>query len=97
MINSYLCTCLHTCATNCYHVAFIIDGHSSHYSPATIKLAAENQIIVFVLPPHTTHIAQPLDRGCFSPLKTAWRKYCHDFRAKNPGRVVTRYDFCQIF
>ena len=75
----------------------LLDGHSSHYSPATIKLAAENQIIVFVLPPHTTHIAQPLDRGCFSPLKTAWRKYCHDFRAKNPGRVVTRYDFCQIF
>ena len=75
----------------------LLDGHSSHYSPSTIKLAAENQIIVFVLPPNTTHIAQPLDVGCFSPLKAAWRKYCHDFRAKNPGRVVTRYDFCHIF
>ena len=75
----------------------LLDGHSSHYSPSTIKLAAENQIIVFVLPPNTTHIAQPLDVGCFSPLKAAWIKYCHDFRAKNPGRVVTRYDFCHIF
>ena len=75
----------------------LLDGHSSHYSPATIKLVAENQVIVFVLPPNTTHVAQPLDRGCFSPLKSAWRKYCHDFRAKNPGRVFTRYEFNQIF
>ena len=75
----------------------LLDGHSSHYSPATIKLAAENQVIVFVLPPNTTHIAQPLDRGCFSPLKSAWRKYCHEFRANNPGRVITRYEFNQIF
>ena len=75
----------------------LLDGHSAHYSPATIKLAAENQVIVFVLPPNTTHVAQPLDRGCFSPLKAAWRKYCHEFRSKNPGRVVTRYEFCQIF
>ena len=57
----------------------LLDGHSSHYSPATIRLAAENQIVMFVLPPHTTHIAQPLDRGCFSPLKTAWRWVCHEF------------------
>ena len=31
----------------------LLDGHPSHYSPSTIKLAAENQIIVFVLPPLT--------------------------------------------
>ena len=75
----------------------LLDGHSAHYSPSTLKLAAENQVIVFVLPPNTTHVAQPLDRGCFSPLKAAWRKYCHEFRSKNPGRVVIRYEFCQIF
>ena len=37
------------------------------------------------------------DRGCFSPLKAAWRKYFHEFGARNPGKVVTRYDFCEIF
>ena len=67
----------------------LLDGHSSHYSPATIKLAAENQIVVFVLPSRTTHFAKPLDKGSFYPLKIAWRKYSHEFRAKNPGRVVT--------
>lgn len=63
----------------------LLDGHSSHYSPITVKLAAESGVVVFVLPPNTTHVAQPLDRGCFSPLKSAWRKYCHEFRVKNPG------------
>lgn len=75
----------------------LLDGHSSHYCPAVIKLAAENSVIVFALPPHTTHIAQPLDRGCFSPLKSAWRQICHEFCSNNVGRTVTRYEFSQLF
>ena len=66
-------------------------------SPETINIAAQNQVIVFALPPHTTHIAQPLDRGCFAPLKTAWRQLCHKFITDNPGRTVTQYDFSQLF
>ena len=75
----------------------LLDGHSSHYSSAFIKLAAEEGIIIFVLPPNTTHITQPLDKGCFSPLKVAWRQACHDYRTRFPGRVVTRLDFNQVF
>ena len=75
----------------------LLDGHSSHYCPETIKLAAEKRIILFALPPHTTHITQPLDRGCFVPLKVAWRDVCHEFCVKNSGRVITRFDFCQLF
>ena len=54
----------------------LIDGHSSHYCPDTIKLAAQQQVILFALPPNTTHISQPLDRGCFGPLKEAWKQVC---------------------
>ena len=36
------------------------------YCPDTIRLAAKHQIILFALPPNTTHISQPLDKGCFS-------------------------------
>ncbi len=35
-----------------------MDGHSSHYFPETITLAAENGIIIFTLPPNTTHLTQ---------------------------------------
>ena len=46
-------------------VLLLLDGHSSHYSPVTIYLAAENQVILFAFPPHSSHVSQPLDRSCF--------------------------------
>lgn len=47
----------------------LLDGHSSHYTPEAIKVAAENDIILFCLPPNATHMAQPLDVSFFGPLK----------------------------
>ena len=52
----------------------LIDGHSSHYQPSLIRTALLNNVIIFCLPPHTTHLAQPLDKTCFSPLKAAWHE-----------------------
>ena len=45
----------------------LLDGHSSHYCPETISCATENGVIIFVLPPNTTHLTQPLDKGVFGP------------------------------
>ena len=75
----------------------LLDGHSTHYCPETIKVAAENEVIMCALPPHTTHLTQPLDRGCFAPLKVVWRQVCHEFSVQNPGKVVTQYEFCSLF
>ena len=75
----------------------LLDGHSSHYSPYAIRFAAKEKVIMFALPPHTTHVTQPLDRSCFSPLKVAWREVCHTFMAENPGKRVTRFNFSQLF
>ena len=72
----------------------LLDGHSTHYCSDTINMAAQNQVIIFTLPPHTTHVMQPLDRGCFAPLKVSWRQICHQFIAKNPGKTESQYDFC---
>ena len=57
----------------------LLDGHLSHYCPSMIHQAAEHKVILFVLPPNTTHLTQPLDKGIFGPLKTEWRKICHDY------------------
>ena len=75
----------------------LVDGHSSHYCPSAIRFAAKEQIIIFALPPHTTHLTQPLDRGCFSPLKMAWREVCHKFMVENPGKRITRFNFSHLF
>ena len=45
-------------------VALLMDGHSSHYCPETIRMAAKQQVVLCTLPPHTTHLTQPLDSGC---------------------------------
>ena len=42
----------------------------------------------------TTHNTS-LDRGCFTPLKVAWRDICHKFCARHLGRIVSRFDFCE--
>ncbi len=75
----------------------LMDGHSSHYCPETIRCAAQAQIVLFALPPNTTHLSQPLDKGCFGPLKLEWQRVCHEFMSKNPGKVVTRYSFSELF
>ena len=75
----------------------LLDGHSSHFEPQTIRFAKENNIIVFCLPPHTTHEAQPLDCSLFGPLKVHWTSACHDFHQKNPGKIITKYNFSALF
>ena len=75
----------------------LMDGHSSHYCPETIRFAAENRVILFTLPPNTTHISQPLDKGCFGPFKLAWKDSVHKYMVSNPGKVVTRYAFSPLF
>jgi len=56
-------------------ILLLLDGHSSHYCPDTIRLAAKNDVILFALPPNTTHLSQPLDKGCFSSLKRSWKVF----------------------
>lgn len=75
----------------------LLDGHSSHFNPEFVRKAAKEQVIVFCLLPHTTHLTQPLDKGCFGPLKVFWREECQDFLANNPDKVVTRFQFSQLF
>ncbi len=75
----------------------LLDGHNSHYNPSAVRVAIKEKVILFTLPPHTTHITQPLDRGCFGPLKTAWRSSCHEFMRNNPGKVITKFSFNAVF
>ena len=78
-------------------VLLLMDGHSSHYCPAMIRMAAKEKVILFILPLHTTHLSQPLDRSCFGPLKTFWRQVCQTYCYKNPGSVVGMYEFSRLF
>ena len=74
----------------------LCDGHSSHYTPEAISGAAEVGVIICI-PPNFTQAAQPLDVSFFGPLKRHWSSVCHEFLANNPGSVVTKLQFSQLF
>ncbi|KAJ0134501.1 Uncharacterized protein HZ326_22450 [Fusarium oxysporum f. sp. albedinis] len=50
----------------------ILDGHESHHSADFQIYCEENNIITLCMPPHSSHLLQPLDVGCFGPLKKAY-------------------------
>lgn len=47
----------------------ICDGHDSHISGSFIAHCLQNRIVLLILPPHTSHLLQPLDVVLFGPLK----------------------------
>ena len=75
----------------------LLDGHSSHYNPEFIRFAAQKGVIVFALPPNTTHLSQPLDGVCFKALKQCWDEQCNLFMSDNPGKTTTIYQFSELF
>lgn len=75
----------------------LLDGHSSHFEPTSIEYAKKKGVIIFCLPPHTTHECQPLDVSFFKSLKVHWREECHKFYRKNPGLNINKFNFCSIF
>ena len=49
----------------------LCDGHDSHISAALVGYTIQHHIVLVLLPPHSSHLLQPLDVGIFGPLKTA--------------------------
>jgi hypothetical protein len=47
----------------------ILDGHESHISAQFQQYCKEHEIIALCMPPYSSHLLQPLDVGCFSPMK----------------------------
>jgi hypothetical protein len=62
----------------------ILDGHESYLNQDFKDYCLENKILTLCMPAHSSHILQPLDVVCFSPLK---RKYSQRVRDLARRRV----------
>jgi hypothetical protein len=49
-----------------------VDSHESYNLYEFYKYSEEEKIIVLCMPPHSSYLLQPLDVGCFSPLKRVY-------------------------
>ena len=56
----------------------IVDGHNSHFSMGFMQFCESHQIELFYLPPHTTHILQPLAVGLLGPLQHNYSRGIED-------------------
>jgi hypothetical protein len=50
----------------------ILDSHGSHMTPEFDQYCLAHSIIVLCMPPHSSHLLQLLDIGCFSVLKRSY-------------------------
>ena len=65
----------------------IVDGHSSRKCPDAPDLLAENNIDMFVLPSHSSHLLQPLDQWVFLAMNDAFR---HSGRSRQGAEFILR-------
>jgi hypothetical protein len=74
----------------------IIDGHESHDSLQFQQYCKDNKIITICMPPHSSHLLQPLDVGCFAPLKKAYGRQAEDLM-RNHITHISKIEFLPCF
>ena len=77
-------------------VILFVDGHASHISLDVIDLARENDIVLFCLPPHTTHALQPLDVSVFKSLKSHFSKAVQAVFFAKKDFIVSKREFARV-
>jgi hypothetical protein len=73
----------------------ILDGHGSHHTRQFIQYCDDHGIVPFGLPPHLTHLLQPLDVVIFQPLKHYHAKAL-DILVRDGCVNITKLEFLSI-
>ena len=68
----------------------LYDGHATHVTLEIIDLARRSDVHLFVLPPHSSHLLQPLDVSIFSPFKNSLNLEMHKYMHDHPNNIITR-------
>ena len=74
----------------------MIDGHESHVSAEFQAFCKKKKIITVSMPPHLSHLLQPLDVRCFSLLKRAYSREIEGFM-KSLVNHITKAEFLIAF
>jgi hypothetical protein len=74
----------------------ILDGHGSHGTPEFDLFCQEHSIITLCMPPHSSHLLQPLDVGCFAVLKRSYGRQIEGYM-RNGVNHIDKPDFLRAF
>lgn len=75
----------------------IVDGHGSHATDDFMWNCYINDVYLLYLPPHCSHVLQPLDLSFFSPLKTVYRKELQDLVLLRGPVPFNKRDFLKAY
>ncbi|KAI0993681.1 hypothetical protein K3495_g14503, partial [Podosphaera aphanis] len=71
----------------------ILDGHASHADVEFMWQCMQNKIHCLYLPPHSSHVLQPLDLAPFSVLKTKYRSEIAALSVLNDAAPIKKERF----
>jgi hypothetical protein len=77
-------------------VLLIYDGHTTHLRTDLIELAIRENVTILKLPPHTSHLLQPLDLAVFKPMKDAWDQKLITWQRHNIGKKIPKVQFSTL-
>jgi hypothetical protein len=75
----------------------ILDGHGSHVDIEFMLLCRQHRIWTLYLPPHASHVLQPLDLAPFSVLKSGYRAEIRALSALDDAAPVKKERFISSY
>ena len=75
----------------------IMDGHKTHCSLEFMLQAHQAGLYLLFLPAHSSHVTQPLDYTCFSPIKHRYRAQISALTAFDDGAPIKKIQFIQYY
>ena len=75
----------------------ILDGHGSHKTTNFMWLCFQHKIHLLFLPPHTSHVLQPLDLSIFSPLKATYQKELSNLSLLSDSTPIRKRNFLHCY
>ncbi|XP_014550231.1 hypothetical protein COCVIDRAFT_71227, partial [Bipolaris victoriae FI3] len=78
------------------HRLLISDSHESHNSLVFQNYCKDNNTVTLSKPPHSSHLLQPLDVGCFTPLKQAYGRQVEALMRSQINHI-TKQEFLPCF
>jgi 4-hydroxybenzoate polyprenyltransferase len=75
----------------------LIDNHETHTTEEFIEKCLQNNVQVFYLHPHTTHLTQPLDIACFAPAKSKYRGEIAELAVYDDSAPVKKQRFMEYY
>jgi len=75
----------------------ILDGHGSHHTTEFLWECKTNNVWLVFLPPHSTHVLQPLDLSCFCPIKSKYQEQITELACIDDAAPIKKHRFIKYY